>query len=160
MIHLIIDADNEKDLDFTSILADKSFKVLYTQNIVTIKDDELAQAFSTIFEKLKFKPLSNGTRYLKRAIILAYTDQDLLYKNKKLIELISKEKKIKPKTIRNAIERSIDDMYNFTPLSALKEVFGESYEGEKLSVKNFIALCVNQLNIATGKSPINMYNFN
>lgn len=51
-------------------------------------------------------------------------------------------------------------MYNFTPLSALKEVFGESYEGEKLSVKNFIALCVNQLNIATGKSPINMYNFN
>lgn len=160
MIHLIIDADNEKDLDFTSILADKSFKVLYTQNIVTIKDDELAQAFSTIFEKLKFKQLSNGTRYLKRAIILAYTDQDLLYKNKKLIELISKEKKIKPKTIRNAIERSIDDMYNFTPLSALKEVFGESYEGEKLSVKNFIALCVNQLNIATGKSPINMYNFN
>lgn len=160
MIHLIIDADNEKDLDFTSILADKSFKVLYTQNIVTIKDNELAQAFSTIFEKLKFKPLSNGTRYLKRAIILAYTDQDLLYKNKKLIELISKEKKIKPKTIRNAIERSIDDMYNFTPLSALKEVFGESYEGEKLSVKNFIALCVNQLNIATGKSPINMYNFN
>lgn len=93
MIHLIIDADNEKDLDFTSILADKSFKVLYTQNIVTIKDDELAQAFSTIFEKLKFKPLSNGTRYLKRAIILAYTDQDLLYKNKKLIELISKGKK-------------------------------------------------------------------
>ena len=160
MIHLIIDADNEKDLDFTSILADKSFKFLYTQNIVTIKDDELAQAFSTIFEKLKFKQLSNGTRYLKRAIILAYTDQDLLYKNKKLIELISKEKKIKPKTIRNAIERSIDDMYNFTPLSALKEVFGESYEGEKLSVKNFIALCVNQLNIATGKSPINMYNFN
>lgn len=160
MIHLIIDADNEKDLDFTSILADKSFKVLYTQNIVTIKDDELAQAFSTIFEKLKFKQLSNGTRYLKRAIILAYTDQDLLYKNKKLIELISKEKKIKPKTIRNAIERSIDDMYNFTPLSALKEFFGESYEGEKLSVKNFIALCVNQLNIATGKSPINMYNFN
>ena len=160
MIHLIIDADNEKDLDFTSILADKSFKVLYTQNIVTIKDDELAQAFSTIFEKLKFKPLSNGTRYLKRAIILAYTDQDLLYKNKKLIELISKEKKIKPKTIRNAIERSIDDMYNFTPLSALKEVFSGSYEGEKLSVKNFIALCVNQLNIATGKSPINMYNFN
>lgn len=116
MIHLIIDADNEKDLDFTSILADKSFKVLYTQNIVTIKDDELAQAFSTIFEKLKFKQLSNGTRYLKRAIILAYTDQDLLYKNKKLIELISKEKKIKPKTIRNAIERSIDDMYNFTPI--------------------------------------------
>ena len=160
MIHLIIDADNEKDLDFTSILADKSFKVLYTQNIVTIKDDELAQAFSTIFEKLKFKPLVNGTRYLKRAIIIAYTDQDLLYKNKKLIELISKEKKIKPKTIRNAIERSIDDMYNFTPLSALKEVFGESYEGEKLSVKNFIALCVNQLNIATGKSSINMYNFN
>ena len=160
MIHLIIDADNEKDLDFTSILADKSFKVLYTQNILTIKDDELAQAFSTIFEKLKFKQLSNGTRYLKRAIILAYTDQDLLYKNKKLIELISKEKKIKPKTIRNAIERSIDDMYNFTPLSALKEVFSGSYEGEKLSVKNFIALCVNQLNIATGKSPINMYNFN
>ena len=160
MIHLIIDADNEKDLDFTSILADKSVKVLYTQNIVTIKDDELAQAFSTIFEKLKFKPLSNGTRYLKRAIILAYTDQDLLYKNKKLIELISKEKMIKPKTMRNAIERSIDDMYNFTPLSALKEVFGESYEGEKLSVKKFIALCVNQLNIATGKSPINMYNFN
>lgn len=160
MIHLIIDADNEKDLDFTSILADKSFKVLYTQNIVTIKDDELAQAFSTIFEKLKFKPLSNGTRYLKRAIILAYTDQDLLYKNKKLIELISKEKKIKPKTIRNAIERSIDDMYKLTPISALKEVFGESYEGEELSVKNFIALCVNQLNIATGKNPINMYNFN
>ena len=160
MIHLIIDADNEKDLDFTSILADKSFKVLYTQNIVTIKDDELAQAFSTIFEKLKFKPLSNGTRYLKRAIILAYTDQDLLYKNKKLIELIPKEKKIKPKTIRNAIERSIDDMYKLTPISALKEVFGESYEGEKLSVKNFIALCVNQLNIATGKNPINMYNFN
>lgn len=160
MIHLIIDADNEKDLDFTSILADKSVKVLYTQNIVTIKDDELAQAFSTIFEKLKFKPLSNGTRYLKRAIILAYTDQDLLYKNKKLIELISKEKKIKPKTIRNAIERSIDDMYKLTPVSALKDVFGESYEGEELSVKNFIALCVNQLNIATGKSPINMYNFN
>lgn len=160
MIHLIIDADNEKDFDFTSILADKSFKVLYTKNNVIIQDDELAQAFSTIFEKLKFKQLANGTRYLKRAIILAYTDQDLLYKNKKLIELISIEKKIKPKTIRNAIERSINDMYKFTPIAAFKEVFGESYEGEELSVKNFIALCVNQLNIATGQVPINMYNFN
>ena len=160
MIHLIIDADNEKDFDFTSVLANKSFQVFYTQNIVTIKDDELAQAFSTIFEKLKFKQLANGTRYLKRAIILAYTDQDLLYKNKKLIELISKEKKIKPKTIRNAIERSINAMYKFTPIATFKEVFGESYEGKELSVNNFIALCVNQLNIATGKNPINMFHFN
>lgn len=160
MIHLIIDADNEKDLDFTSILANKSFKVLYTKNNVIIQDDELAQAFSSLFKKLKFKQLANGTRYLKKAIILAYTNQDLLYNNKKLIELISTETNVKPKTIRSAIERSINNMYKFTPIATLKEVFCENYEGEKLSVKDFIALCVNHLYIATGKNPVNMYNFN
>ena len=51
-------------------------------------------------------------------------------------------------------------MYKLTSIEVLKEVFGESYEGEKLSVKDFVALCVNHLNIVTGKNPINMYYFN
>lgn len=63
MIHLIIDADDEKDLDFTSILANNSIKVLYTKNNVMIQDDELAQAFSILFEKLNFKEFTKGTRY-------------------------------------------------------------------------------------------------
>lgn len=159
MIHLIIDADNEKDLDFTSILANNSIKILYTKNNVMIQDDELAQAFSILFEKLNFKEFTKGTRYLKRAIILAYTDQNLLYDNKALIEIISKEKRLKAKSIRSAMENSINTMYRFTSVATLKEVFGENYDGKKSSLKDFIGLCVNYLCIATGKHPVNMYNF-
>ena len=130
MIHLIIDADNEKDFDFTSILANNSIKVLYTKNNVMIQDDELAQAFSILFEKLHFKEFTKGTRYLKRAIILAYTDQNLLYDNKALIEIISKEKRLKAKSIRSAMENSISTMYRFTSVATLKEVFGENYDGK------------------------------
>lgn len=160
MIHLIIDVDNAKDFDFTNVLSNKSFKILYTQNNVIIQDTKLAQAFWVLFEKLNFRELTKGTCYLKRTILLAYTDYDLLFDNKKLIEIISQENKLKPKSIRSAIEYSIDSMYNFTSTNILKEVFGEDYNGDKLSLKDFIGLCVNYLNIATGKSPINMYRFN
>lgn len=159
MIHLIIDADNEKDFDFASILSNKSIKVLCTQNEAIIQDDELTQLVSDLFEKLKFNPVSKGTFYLKRAIIVAYTDQYLLYDNKLLIELISKELKVKQKTIRSSIENSISYMNELNSIESLKEFFGDDYEGEKLSVKVFIALCVNYLNIATGKNQINMYHF-
>lgn len=160
MIHLIIDADNEKDFDFASILSNKSIKILYTQNALEIQADELTQLISDLFGKLKFNQVTKGTFYLKLAIILAYTDQYLLYDNKLLIELISQETNVKQKTVRSSIEHSLNTMYKLTSIEVLKEVFGESYEGEKLSVKDFVALCVNHLNIVTGKNPINMYYFN
>ena len=160
MIHLIIDVDNAKDFDFTNVLSNKSFKVLYTQNNVIIPDTKLAQAFWVLFEKLNFKELSKGTYYLKRTLLLAYTDYNLLFDNKKLIEIISQENSLKPKSIRSAIEYSIDTMYNFTSTSILKEIFGDDYNGDKLSLKVFIGCCVNYLNVATGKNPINMFHFN
>ena len=75
-------------------------KILYTQNASEIQADELTQLISDLFGKLKFNQVTRGTFYLKLAIILAYTDQYLLYDNKLLIELISKETKVKQKTVR------------------------------------------------------------
>lgn len=159
MIHLIIDAENEKDFDFASILSNKSIKVLCTQNKSKIQDDELTQNVSELFKRLKFNKIAMGTKYLKRAIIVAYTDQNLLYDNKKLIELVSKELQVKQKTIRSSIENLIASVNNIHSVESLKEIFGDDYEGEKLSVKVFIALCVNYLNVSTGKNQINMYHF-
>ncbi len=141
------------------IHANNQLDINKIQNANLVQDSTLVKFIDTLFWKLGFNQSSKGTFYLKYAIILAYTDQKLIYTNKKLIEIISKELNIKKETIRAEIDYSLHSMYRFSSSEILNEYFHENYDGRNPSTKYFIALCVNYINNVIGNKVINMYNF-
>ena len=121
---------------------------------------DISKIIDSIFFKLKFKQETKGTYYLKCAIFLAYYDQTLLYDHKRLLEIVSLEYLSTTKNVRSLLDNSI---YNILKKSSSRDVlfnlFPNDYDGENITVKNFILICVNHLNDVTGKQPINMYQF-
>lgn len=154
MIHLIIDADNDVYNEMANIL-----DIYKTNDKAISQDSVLYNLIDDLFWKIGFNQTAKGTYYLKRAILIAYLDQNLLYKNKELIELTSKELNIEAKAVRSAIDNSLHTMYRFTTVECLTGFFHDNYDGRKPSAKYFIALCVNYLNSITGKEAINMFHF-
>ena len=110
-----------------------------------------------LFVFYSFKAL---TKREKCAIFLVYYDQTLLYDHKRLLEIVSLEYLSTTKNVRSLLDNSI---YNMLKKSSSRDVlfnlFPNDYDGENITVKNFILICVNHLNDVTGKQPINMYQF-
>lgn len=154
MIHLIIDADNNVSDEVANI-----FDIYKTKDKAIIQDTTIYGLIDNLFWKIGFNQTARGTYYLKRAVLIAYLDQDLLYKNKELIELTATELNIEAKAVRSAIDNSINTMFRFTTKECLTNFFDDKYDGRKPSVKYFIALCVNYLNVLTGKDALNMFHF-
>ena len=121
---------------------------------------DIEKIIDSIFLKLRFKQENKGTYYLKCAIFLAYYDQTLLYDHKKLLEIVSISYLSTSKNVRSLLDNSIYKMQKkSSSKDILLDLFPDNYDGENLTVKNFILICVNYLNEETGRQTINMYQF-
>lgn len=151
---------NDDINDNFNIIANKQF-TFPPVDIEAFKQSlDINKIIDSIFFKLKFKPETKGTYYLKYAIILAYYDQTLLYDHKKLLEIVSLEYLSTSKNVRSLLDNSIYKMHKkSSSKKILLDLFPNDYDADNLTVKNFILICVNYLNEETGKQPINMYQF-
>lgn len=154
MVHLIL---NENSKDFSKILENSSF--YKTELFPTSRQYNFDKTIDDLFWKLGFNPTTKGTTYLKKAISIATDDSSLLYDNKKLLSLVSKEYSEELKAVRSAIDNSINSMYRYTSEDKIKVVFKDNYDGRKPSTKYFIALCVNYSNEKNNKETNNMIYF-
>lgn len=87
-----------------------------------------------------------GATYLKKAIYIAFRNQDLLNDNKQLIKIVSRLLKVQPSAVRGAIDYYIDYINNFLDMDCLFNVLGPITDNRNLSTKYMIDLCVNYLN--------------
>lgn len=126
-----------------------NFSVLEVINIIsdTMKDTlEIEKKIDTTLWKLGFATYFKGTIYLKDAILLAYNDNELLQDVNVLIEKVSEKNHVKNnKVVRSAMDKSLNNVLDYLHTDVLYNVFGEYYDGRKVSVKYFIDLCIRYL---------------
>lgn len=160
MTYFSVVSTNDDINDNFNIIANKQFTFPLVDIEAINQSIDISKIIDSIFFKLKFKQETKGTYYLKYAIFLAYYDQSLLYDHKTLLQIVSLEYLSTTKNVRSLLDNSI---YNMLKKSSSKEIllnlFPNDYDGENLTVKNFILICVNYLNEVTGKQPVNMYQF-
>lgn len=160
MTYFSVVSTNDDINDNFNIIANKQFTFPLVDTEAINQSIDISKIIDSIFFKLKFKQETKGTYYLKYAIFLAYYDQSLLYDHKKLLQIVSLEYLSTTKNVRSLFDNSI---YNMLKKSSSKEIllnlFPNDYDGENLTVKNFILICVNYLNEITKNPHINMYDF-
>ena len=157
MIHLICYDDTLLSKHLEDIITNETITFYNTQDKIVSTNDELTRNIEDLFWKLNFNQASNGTYYLKRSIAIALYDQSLIYDNKKLNELLSKEQNSSPKEIRGTIDNALNSMYSPSQKESLYKVFKDDYDARKPSTKYFIAICVNYLNKIYHKDSINLF---
>ncbi len=122
------------------------FSLLNIINIITntIRDTlEIEKKINNIFWKLGLTSYFKGTIYLKDAILLAYYDRSLLLDINNLIIKISKKNNVlNYKCVRSVMDKSLNSMLDNIDIKNIYEIFGDDYDGRKISLKYFIDLCI------------------
>lgn len=126
-----------------------NFSLLELINIIsdTMRDTlEIEKKIDTILWKLGFATYFKGTIYLKDAILLAYNDKNLLQDMNALVQKVSEKNNVENnKVVRSAMDKSLNNVLDYLHTNVLYDVFGEYYDGRKVSVKYFIDLCIRYL---------------
>lgn len=122
------------------------FSLLDAVNLVadTLKDTlEIDKNIDDIFWKIGLTSYFKGTIYLKDAILLAYSDRNLLLDINKLIKKVAeKNEVINYKIVRSAMDKSLNNMLDNTDKNVIYKIFEDDYDGRKISLKYFIDLCI------------------
>lgn len=110
----------------------------------TLKDTlGIEKNIDDIFWKLGLTSYFRGTIYIKDAILLAYSNKELLLDmNKLVIKVSEKNEVMNYKGVRSVMDKSLNTMLDNTDIKIFYEVFGEDYDGRKISLKYFIDLCI------------------
>lgn len=113
----------------------------------TIKDTlQIEKSIDDIFWKLGFTPYFKSTTYLRDAVLLAYNDKSLLQDMDIFVKKIAEKNNVSnEKNVRSAMDKSLSNMLDYTNKNVIYSVFGEDYDGRKISLKYFIDLCIRYL---------------
>lgn len=83
---------------------------------------------------------------MKDAILLAYNDNKLLQDMNTLVKKVAEKNNVKnDKIVRSAMDKSLNNILDFINTSKIYSVFGDNYDGRKISVKYLIDLCIHFL---------------
>lgn len=121
------------------------FSILDAVNLITdaLKDTlEIKKSIDDIFWKIGLTSYFKGTIYLKDAILLAYSDKNLLLDmNELIIKVAEKNEVTNYKGVRSVMDKSLNTMLDNTDIKIIYDIF-EDYDGRKISLKYFIDLCI------------------
>ena len=107
---------------------------------------EIEKNIDDFFWKIGLTSYFKGTIYLKDAILLAYSDKNLLLDMNELVLKVFEKNEIENyKVVRSAMDKSLNTMLDNTDTKVIYEIFEEDYDGRKISLKYFIDLCVRYL---------------
>ena len=113
----------------------------------SIKDTlQIEEKIDDILWKLGFVSSFKGTMYLKDAILFAYYDETILQDMDIFVKKISeKHKVLNEKNVRYAMNKTLSAILDYKNNDIIHTVFGDDYDGRKISLKYFIDLCVRNL---------------
>ena len=125
------------------------FSLLDTIKIITdsIRDTlEVERQIDQIIWDLNFTPHLKGTKYIKDAINFAYENNSLREDTNALVIKVAEKHGISnEKVVRSAMDKSLNNMLDFTDESIIYKIFENDYDGRKISLKYFIDLSVRYL---------------
>ena len=126
-----------------------NFSLFDTINLVSesLKDTiEIEKNVDTILWKLGFTSYFKGTIYLKDAILIAFNDKNLLTDANTLIKKVAEKNNIlNDKVVRSDIDRALNHVLDYIDIKVIYDIFNDSYDGRKISLKYFIDLCIRYL---------------
>lgn len=152
IIILVIDSSNvtsiinrEKSQQFFKKKS-LDFQLLDVISLVSdsLKDTiELEKKIDDILWKMKFNSYFKGTTYLKDAIFFAYTDKKLLSDTQALVKKVAKKNNVlNDKLVRSDIDKVLNNALDLIDKQRIYDIFGDEYDGRKISFRYFIDLCI------------------
>lgn len=107
---------------------------------------ELEKEVDNILWGLGFTSYFKGATYLKDAILMVYNDKELLKDVNFLVEKIAEKNNVYNKSIvRSVMDKTLNSVLDLVDNSVIYNVFGNFYDGRKISLKYFIDLCIHYL---------------
>ena len=113
----------------------------------SLKDTlELEKNIDDMLWKIGFNFYLKGTKYLKDAILLAYSDRKLLLDTQALVKKVAEKNNIlNDKLVRSDIDKVLNNISDLNNIEVIYDVFGNKYDGRKISLRYFIDLCIRYL---------------
>lgn len=155
IIILVVDSNNitnvinQKHQHYFFRKKNDDFSLLDVINVISdsLKNTiKLERTTDDILWKLGFTSYFKGTSYLKDAILLSYNNRDLLKDSSLLIKKVSEKNNISNfSAVRSDMDKSLNNMLNYTDSKIIYDIFQDDYDGRKISLKYFIDLCVHHL---------------
>ena len=107
---------------------------------------ELEKEIDNILWKLGFTSYYKGTIYLKDSILMVYNNRELLQDINLLVKNVTeKNNAINKDVVRSVMDKTINSVLDLLDTSLVFEVFGDFYDGRKISLKYFLDLCIHYL---------------
>ena len=126
-----------------------NFQILDIMNLVSDSLNEtleIEKDISTILWKMGLTSSFKGTTYLKDAISFAYTDKTLLSKTQVLVKKVAEKNKISnDNLVSSDMDKALNSVLNLIKDETIYEIFGNQYDGRKISLSYFIDLCIRHL---------------
>lgn len=113
----------------------------------SLKDTlELEKNVDDILWKMGFNSYFKGTTYLKDAILFAYADKKLLFDTQALLKKVANKNNIlNDKLVRSDIDKVLNNVLDLIDIKVIYDIFGNEYDGRKISLRYFIDLCIRYL---------------
>lgn len=113
----------------------------------SLKDTlELEKNIDDMLWKIGFNFYLKGTTYLKDAILLAYSDRKLLLDTQALVKKVAEKNNIlNDKLVRSDIDKVLNNISDLNNIEVIYDIFGNKYDGRKISLRYFIDLCIRYL---------------
>ena len=125
------------------------FPLLDVVNIVSssLKDSmEIEKNIDDILWKLGFTSYFKGSIYIKDAILMTYNDRQLLQDFNILIKNVSVKNNVSnEKIVRSAMDKTLNNVLDCVDINVIYNIFGDNYDGRKISLKYFIDLFIRYL---------------
>lgn len=154
IIILVIDSKQvvntiKQEKNFSLFKRHIDFSLLDAVNLVvdSINDTlEVEKIIDDILWKMGFVSYFKGSIYLKDAILLTYYDNRLLQDMNLLMKKVAEKNNVlNEKVVRSAIDKSLNTILDCIDIDIIYNIFGDDYDGRKISVKYFIDLCIRHL---------------
>lgn len=152
---IILVVDSRKIIEFLNQNDNQIVFRKHTKNIISLLDilnivsDSIRETFDlekeidNILWKLGFASYFKGTIYLKDAIMMSFYNKTLLYDVNSLIQNIAQKHNIFNITIvRSIMDKTLNNILDLVDTTIIYNIFGDFYDGRKISLKYFINLCV------------------
>ncbi len=104
---------------------------------------ELEQNIDQILWKIGLTSYTKGTTYIKDAILLSYNNRRLLLETRMLIKHVATKNNIEnDKVVRSDMDRALNNAIDLINTDTIYNIFGDDYDGRKISLRYFIDLCI------------------
>lgn len=122
------------------------FEILTSISKISDESINLEKNIDNIFWRMGFCNYLKGTNYLKDAVIFAYLDRNLLFDIQTIIKKVANKNQVSNfKLVRSDMDKTLNNTLDLLDVQKIHKIFGNLYDGRKISLRYYIDLCIQYL---------------